>query len=441
MKINLKVIMIIAILAIGVILLEHNLSQEEEQNFVKEYIVVRDRRAIKSLRATGTIIPEETIEVMATLAESISEVKVSEGDRVEEGGILYTYDTSLIRADLKEAKANLEREEASMEEARASVTEAESLVDLAETKLENAKVLQDTSLKEEIYQASLEVENAQKKLKKLRYLYDQGAIEEAQLEEQEHRLKILKGNKRILVRKLEELEQTYKNRIAEAEEELRRTNNSYQIAKKSYNVAKKSVQVARESYQKVKLTYKRHIVTAPIDGIILDKSIEKGEYVQPGQKLMEVSSFKLLVKISPDEKELNLLDIGQKGIVSADAFPNQRVEVRVLKKSPKIDEERGTIDVYLEFIEESDYFIPNMSVSVEILNQQEEFISVPNKYLFRQNNREYLYIYQQGRVVQQKVKTGSINNGQIEIKSGISSGDKILSPKEVEVGDSVTLEE
>ena len=74
----------------------------------------------------------------------------------------------------------------------------------------------------------------------------------------------------------------------------------------------------------------RTVVTAPISGTILDKSIEVGELAAPGRPiatLVDLAHVKL--KIYVDEKDIGRLRLGDEARVRTDAFPGRLIGARL----------------------------------------------------------------------------------------------------------------
>lgn len=108
-------------------------------------------------------------------------------------------------------------------------------------------------------------------------------------------------------------------------------------------------------------------IRAPVDGVILSRSIEPGEVAAAGRTLMVLARTGLTqLVIEPDEKNLSLLRVGQSATASAEAFPDRTFGARVAFIAPSIDPTRGTVEVRLEVPEPPAYLRPAMTVSVEV---------------------------------------------------------------------------
>ena len=90
------------------------------------------------------------------------------------------------------------------------------------------------------------------------------------------------------------------------------------------------------------------VITAPRDGILISRDVERGNVVQPSNVLMKLSpagDTQLVVQI--DEKNLGSLALGQKALASADAFPKETFAAEVVYINPGIDLQRASVEVKL----------------------------------------------------------------------------------------------
>jgi HlyD family secretion protein len=405
-----------------------------------EYITVQRTDLVNSLRASGVVKPEKTINLSSTIAENIKVINFKEGDIVNEGDVLIEFDDSTAQANYKQALAQLNSAKASLEQTESTIKESEAQIRLAEVKLENAKEINDESLLEEINQAELEIANAKEELERRQYLYENGAIEKIKVEEQKHRVNVLESNKIILEQRLIELKKTRNNKVKEAIEELKRSEIAYQSAQKQYHVAEENVNSAQADLNRAEVNLEKYIINSPIDGKILTQDIEVSEYIQPGQTLLTLGSNDLQIEISPDEKELNLISIGDHGYVSPDAYPNRKFEVEIVRIASSVDPDRGTIDVYLKPVEDNEILIPNMSVSVEVVNERiENIILIPENYVREDNESRYVYIYNNGTAQRKNITLEESYQNEVVVSEGLNEEDRILRPENITDGQAVEI--
>ena len=70
-------------------------------------------------------------------------------------------------------------------------------------------------------------------------------------------------------------------------------------------------------------------IIAPINGRITNRSVERGDYVQPGQQLTSLVGSELWVVANYKETQLRKMRSGDKVLIHVDAFPDAKVEGKI----------------------------------------------------------------------------------------------------------------
>ncbi|MBM7555774.1 efflux RND transporter periplasmic adaptor subunit [Halanaerobacter jeridensis] len=404
-----------------------------------DYTRVESREIVNSLLAMGTVIPEQKIEIRTSRAETIERVAVAEGEFIKQGQTLFAYDSDLLKLDLKRAQANYQQAQANLAQSKLAINEAQLSLELAKVKKENAAQTTVAPLKEEVEQAKLEVKHSKKDFERAEELYKQEALSKVEFEQQKNRLEVLQSKLNLAQAKLKQAQREKDDRIEEARLEVKRANSRYQRAQKKYQSSKAALSTAQGAYQQAKIKLQRYTIDAPLAAFILNRNIEAGEYVQPGQKVLTLGSKKLLVRISPDEEELALLELGNEGYVSPEAYPERKYKVRVVRKAPQVNEEQGTIDIYLEFINKDDKIVPNMSVSVEIKEDNSKMgLFIPPEYIVSDNEKNYVYVEDDGVAHKKEIKVKSRQTGQWQIE-GLAADEVVVTPTNIENDQQIEL--
>ena len=134
----------------------------------------------------------------------------------------------------------------------------------------------------------------------------------------------------------------------------------YVMAETQLNQARASLATAQS-----RLSYT--VITAPRDGVLISRNVERGYVVQPSNVLMVLSpSSETQLVVQIDEKNLGLIAIGQKALASADAFPKDTFAAEVIYINPGIDLQRASVEVKLRVPEPPAYLRQDMTVSVDI---------------------------------------------------------------------------
>ena len=108
-------------------------------------------------------------------------------------------------------------------------------------------------------------------------------------------------------------------------------------------------------------------ISAPRDGVLITRNVERGTVVQPGKALLVLApagEVQLVLQI--DERNLGKIALGQKALASADAYPDQRFAAVVSYINPGVDITRASVEVKLTVADPPDYLRQDMTVSVDI---------------------------------------------------------------------------
>ena len=120
------------------------------------------------------------------------------------------------------------------------------------------------------------------------------------------------------------------------------TQQEYETAQLSYASAKAAVVRAQIDLENARISREDTDVRAPISGIIIEKSVERGQVVASatsnvggGTTLMKMADMSLVqVKTLVDETDIGKIRPGMETTVTVDAFPNRPFRGTVLKIEP-----------------------------------------------------------------------------------------------------------
>lgn len=327
---------------------------------------------VQTVVATGRIAALSRAQVGAEVTGVVVERRVREGDRVQAGDILAVLRATELEAAVNQAHAELDRlQEATLPQARAAVREAE--VSLAQ---------------------------ARREVQRRRQLYGQKAIPREELE-------------RAL--------QTEASASAAAE---RARLEALSLAEGNPDQALALARLASAQAQLAKT-----VIRAQVAGTVLTRNAEPGDLVQPSRVLFEIAhdgDIEVLVPL--DEKNLEVLTLGQPAVCIADAYPTRPFKAQVNFIAPSIDPQRGTVDVRLTVNEDPGFLREDMTVSVNIeTGRRDHTIVIPNDTLNGvQADQAWVWLVENGQATRRQVTLGLRGLAATEIVSGLSAGDHIL---------------
>ncbi|ENO00415.1 MULTISPECIES: HlyD family secretion protein [Pseudoalteromonas] len=240
--------------------------------------------------------------VAPQVSGTVDQVLIKDNQRVQKGDLIATIDNRDFVVALDSAKAQANSAKASVASLQAKLTYQDSLVQQAQ-----AAVEADT--------ASLKL--AQLNLKRYTNLATDGSGTVQAREEAQAKLAIQKAN-------------LHKNQagLAAAKQQIKILRADIEKAKAALVQAK-----ARVVDAELKLSYTQ--ITAPIDGIVGQKSVRVGAYVNPGSPLLVVVPLdKVFVSANYRETQLANVKVGQEVEIKVDALPGQILRGYVDSLSP-----------------------------------------------------------------------------------------------------------
>lgn len=143
----------------------------------------------------------------------------------------------------------------------------------------------------------------------------------------------------------------------------------------SYQDARKEKQAVEDTLAKLKIQQRRSVIKAPFDGIILNKNVDSGSWVQQGKLLVSIgSSNDLFVRAPIAENLLQFIQPGEKVPVVLNAF-NREIEGTIIGIDPVAD--LKTKNIFLKIkIPPMPYVAQNMSANVYVPSSEKQQLSV-----------------------------------------------------------------
>ncbi len=368
------------------------------------------------LNATGYIIAAHKIELAAKVVGKVAWIGVEKADRVNEGQVLVRLEDDEYRAQVQQAQGNLANLEARLDELMhgsrpEEVAKAKADVDTARADENNARVTLDRtrSLAAEGVLAKQSLDDAQAK-------YDGAVARRASLER------------------------------------------TYELAK--LGPRQEQIDAARGQVEQVKgaLAYAQvqldnTVIRSPVTGTILDRNVEKGEFVTTGfvgdkgakgyvVSLADLNDLK--VELDINQNDFAKLGPRQKGIVTTDAFPDRRYDGLIDEVSPEANRQKATVQVKVKILKPDSYLRPEMNASVAFVADarpatsgavQKPSIVVPAAAV----RSGAVFVVSQGRAVRRAVKTGLTMAQGVRIEEGLAGGEDLIvnPPADLKDGDRV----
>jgi multidrug efflux pump subunit AcrA (membrane-fusion protein) len=344
-------------------------SEERETTKPKQELMV------EAVYSSVTIQPNQEYKVNASIAGYLDEVKVKEGDKVKLGDVLFVISNQSVLL-------NQRNSELSYDLVKDSYQGKANVIDEMKVDLNSAK---------------LKMTNDSINAARISTLFAKNVASKSELEAATIAYELSKNNYSIL-----------KNKIIRKEQEL----------KNQLNQSKNNVDASASKTGD-------YIIRSNINGKIFQLNKEKGEFVSMQETIAIVgdgSQFSIDMLI--DEVDISKVDVGQKVLVTLEAYKDKVFEAYITEIAPKMDERTQTFKIKANFKNVPKKLYMGLTGEGNIvINEKKKALVIPKDYLLPGNQVET----ENGIV---KVKTGLSNWDFVEILSGINQNTIIYKPKE-----------
>jgi HlyD family secretion protein len=183
-------------------------------------------------------------------------------------------------------------------------------------------------------------------------------------------------------------------------------------------------------------------IKAPITGTILDRNVERGEFITTGfvgdkgakGYIVTMANLQdLQVELDITQNDFPKLGPQQKGIITTDAYPDRKYQGFIEQVSPEADRAKATVQVKVKVLQPDDYLRPDMNATVSFYNdakaespgETKRVVIIPPGAL----QNDHVFVVFNGHAVKRAVTTGGNTAKGVRIESGLIGGeDLIVSP-------------
>lgn len=190
--------------------------------------------------------------------------------------------------------------------------------------------------------------------------------------------------------------------------------------------ARAHVEVVKAELAAAELRLRHTRVTAPDDGVISARSVNVGQVAQVGAEMLRMlRKGRVEWRAEIPEARLGEIKIGQSvRITTADGSV---LDGRVRTVAPTIASTTRAGLVYVDIPSESEAARPGMFARGEITHTRSPAKMAPMASVVIQDGYSYMFVLKDDRTVERRhVETGIVQDGLIEIVSGVQDGERIV---------------
>lgn len=343
--------------------------------------------------ATGTVKARTTTQVSANMMGRITSFRVSEGDTVARGELLVEIDPSESRTRLEKARAGLQEATAAIAEIDRSVEAANAGVRTAEAN----KRLADVTLG------------------RIRELYERRSATAQEFDEA-------------------------KARASAAESELERARAGVQVVISKRKQIDARIEQAKADIASSQVFQGYSRITSPVSGVVVQKFAEAGATAAPGVPLLSIednSQYRLEAAV--EESRGSSVRVGGRVNVRIDAIETGDLYGTIAEIMPSADAASRSYTVKIDLpahpgLRTGLYGLARFPVA------QKDAITVPATAITIRGQLTGVYVVMPDGTVQFRIVTsGTESEGMVEILSGLSEGDEIVTSDAVSLNDGVRV--
>lgn len=226
--------------------------------------------------------------------------------------------------------------------------------------------------------------------------------------------------------------------VARAEADLRRLENEFRrsqelfeaklVSSEAHDRIRFNLETQRAAWELAKLELSYTSITAPIDGVISQRLVKEGNFIQLQAPLFRIDDFDpLQAVLNVPERELGTMRPGLKVAMAVDAVPGAAFEGTVARVSPVVDSGTGTFRVTCEFRDDSGRLKSGMFGRLSVVyDQRAEVLVVPREAVLEDGSEPAVFVVRDGKAVRVPVRTGTRSGGVVEVLEGVADGDAVV---------------
>ena len=345
-----------------------------------------ERPISRFTRATGTLMAEEQSEVAAETAGRVVSTPVERGTPVTAGAELIRLSDTETEAQAKEAEAN-----AAQIEARLGITDAAAF---------------DVNTVPEVQSAKASYELAQSEFARIQSLLDQHVVSQSEFDQR-------------------------RTQMEAARQQYESSKNGAAQQYQSLLAARARVTLARKAHTDT-------VVRAPFNGIVAQRVVSVGNYVNKGTKVAVVVRVDpMRVQLTIPEQFVSTVGVGQTVAFAVDAYPGRSFEGRVRYISPALEANQRALTVEAVVANPSGELKPGLFATARIEQAtRTPAILVPTSSVQTIAGTSRVYVVNGDRVEERIVTVGqTVDDDLVEVVSGLKAGERIATKNVAQLAD------
>jgi len=221
-----------------------------------------------------------------------------------------------------------------------------------------------------------------------------------------------------------------------------------------YDRAKANLENTRAQLAARRALLAKKAIRAPFSGVLGIRAVDVGAYLEPGDRIVSLQQLDpVYADFSLPERYQSAIASGQAVSIRVKAWPEERFPGEISAIDPRIDSNTRSVRIRTTLANPGLRLRPGMFAEVRLLlPTRSNVVSVPQTAVMYNpyGDAVFVVLERDGALVVEyrPVQTGQVRDGQVEIRSGLQAGERVVSAghlklrngMEVSIDDSVQLD-
>jgi len=209
------------------------------------------------------------------------------------------------------------------------------------------------------------------------------------------------------------------------------------VSSGDFDKIKYDMEALEASFNLAKLELDYTQIRAPIDGVVSERFVRLGNTLAVNEAAFRITSFDPLVAyLHVPEREYRHIAQGQPVGIDIDALQGQRIIAAVTRVSPIVDPQTGTFKITIEISDEQRRIKPGMFGRISIVyDQHVNVLQIRRSAIIEEAGETAVFVVEDDKAIRKFVQTAYSDSGMIEITSGLSDNDRVITVGQIGLKD------
>ncbi len=199
-------------------------------------------------------------------------------------------------------------------------------------------------------------------------------------------------------------------------------------AQAQLDASQASLQAAEARLAVAQDRLERSRLVAPFDGVVERRLVSVGDFATVGKPLVTITDTRSLRALLPFPETVgSQLHKGQQLFITSVIAPGREVEAEIDEIRPQLGVANKALMVIADVINPG-FWRPEATINARlVVEKRPDAVVVPMISVVIRPAGDVVYLFDAGHVRQQVVEKGEILDGWVEIRKGLSAGDRVVS--------------